>query len=96
VEGLPLREIGPEAFKDSAEICYLLIPENVRVIHDGALAGCTNLREVVLPDSLEYCSAKAFTDTTGFTIVSHENTRGSVLAAEIGAEWQEGSSLSVD
>ena len=89
-------EIGPEAFTDSDAICYISIPENVFALHNGCFANCPNLREIVLPDSLLICDTSVFTDTTGFTIVSHAGTKGAALAQELNVEWREGSTLSVD
>ena len=96
VDGLPLTEIGPEAFTDSDAVYYVKIPENVIALHGSCFAYCTSLREIVLPDSLIWCEKEAFEGTEGFTIVSHEGTRGQALAEELGVEFREGDTLSVD
>lgn len=60
IEGFTPEEIGEDTFKDYKAITKVIIPEGVAAIRRGAFAGCTYLKEVVLPDSLETVEDNAF------------------------------------
>lgn len=66
---LPLGvEVIPEdCFAGCVSLHKLAIPNTVRVIKDRAFAGCP-LKEVVIPESVEYISPSAFDDNVKFVI----------------------------
>lgn len=51
------------SYAENEEITSLVIPEGVTDIGEVAFYGCSNLREVVLPASLEYVREEAFGET---------------------------------
>ena len=62
VEGVPVREIGREAFAGSETLKTVTVEQGVRSIGAGAFHGCSGLTEVVLPGSLTYIEKDAFRD----------------------------------
>lgn len=69
LEGLPVKAIGKEAFRNKTTITKLIIPRGVTEIGDGAFQGCRNMVSVTLPDTLKKIGARAF-DSSGLTTVS--------------------------
>lgn len=59
-EGLPVTEIGENAFYDAGKAETITIPECVKRIGTNAFRGCKSLKRVVLPDSCEYLGDYAF------------------------------------
>lgn len=55
-----VREIGVYAFEYDESIETLILPDTVKIIHEGAFSECKNLRRVYLPDSLEKVGEAAF------------------------------------
>ena len=53
IEGLPVTEIGNNAFKDNKEIKKVILPEGITSIFCGAFAFCSNLTTINLPNSLK-------------------------------------------
>ena len=54
--------IGEEAFKDSAELISVILPDCVKIIGNSAFEGCSALEKIKLPSQLEKISEKAFKD----------------------------------
>ena len=59
--GLPIKRIG--FFANNSSLERIVIPEGVVEISDDAFFSCINLKEVVLPNSLEYIGDSAFAHT---------------------------------
>ncbi|MDO5516141.1 MAG: leucine-rich repeat protein [Clostridium sp.] len=55
-----VKEISPDAFKDSTIVTKVVIPEGVKSIDKETFSRCFNLKEVVLPESLETIDDSAF------------------------------------
>lgn len=53
IEGLPVTEIGPEAFLDNLFIEKVELPEGITLIDEGAFGCCSNLTTINLPKSLK-------------------------------------------
>ena len=66
IDGLPVVEIGPEAFKGSS-IQEVQILRNVTAIDDSAFFGCKDLVSVRLPDGLLTIGGSAFGDCNSLT-----------------------------
>ena len=60
VNGIAVREIGQDVFKDNKNIAVLIIPETVERLGYRVCSGCTALREVRLSSSLRVISDEAF------------------------------------
>ena len=69
LEGLPVKVIGKEAFRNKTTITKLVIPRGVVEIGEGAFSGCRNIATVTLPDTLKKIGAHAF-DSCSLTTVS--------------------------
>ena len=60
VNGIAVREIGQDVFKDNKNIAVLIIPNTVERLGYRVCSGCTALREVRLSSSLRVISDEAF------------------------------------
>lgn len=60
VNGIAVREIGQDVFKDNKNIAVLIIPNTVERLGYRVCSGCTALREVRLSYSLRVISDEAF------------------------------------
>jgi len=65
IQGMPVREIGEQAFARNSNITNIIIPEGVTSINSndyilGAFAGCVKLVSVALPASLVRIGNRAF------------------------------------
>ena len=60
VNGITVREIGQDVFKDNKNIAVLIIPGTVERLGYRVCSGCTALREVRLSSSLRVISDEAF------------------------------------
>ena len=56
VNGIAVREIGQDVFKDNKNIAVLIIPDTVERLGYRVCSGCTALREVRLSSSLRVCT----------------------------------------
>lgn len=59
-EGLPVKEIGEEAFKDATALEKVVIPEGVEKIGKNAFENCSALKEVAFPSTITVITANAF------------------------------------
>lgn len=82
IDGLPVRDIGPEAFADCQSLTNLTIGNNVLWIEGSAFARCFMLRNVSMGGSLLTIRAGAFGGCTNLTGISIPN---SVVILEDGA-----------
>ena len=60
VNGIAVREIGQDVFKDNKNIAVLIIPDTVERLGYRVCSGCTALSEVRLSSSLRVISDEAF------------------------------------
>ena len=60
IAGLPVRKIGPDAFKECEEVQHIVISEGVKIIQAWAFMDCPNLRTVQLPSTMTYIGQEAF------------------------------------
>jgi hypothetical protein len=58
--GLPVKSIGFQAFKDCTSFSSIELPDGVTTIGYGAFYGCTNLTSITIPKSLESIGGSAF------------------------------------
>lgn len=59
-EGLPVKEIGEEAFKDATALEKVVIPEGVEKIGQSAFENCSALKEVVFSSTVKELSGYSF------------------------------------
>jgi len=69
IQGMPVREIGQNAFLRNNIIKEVVIPEGVTTIGDGAFAISRNLTIVSIPQSVTHIGDRAFANT-GLTSVT--------------------------
>ncbi|MBR6766589.1 MAG: leucine-rich repeat domain-containing protein [Clostridia bacterium] len=60
IDGVKVRGIEAEAFKDMPYMCYVTLPEGVEVIGDSAFEGCNRLLYVDFPSTLRSIGSRAF------------------------------------
>lgn len=60
IEGLPVEEIGYDAFYNCEELKSVVIPDSVKYIESSAFSECSNLISVTLSKNLEYIGSDAF------------------------------------
>jgi len=69
IEGMPVKEIGKQAFAANQDITNVVIPSGVVSIGDDAFGLCVKLTSISLPDSLNSVGKNAFMHT-GLTSVT--------------------------
>ena len=57
---LPVRHIGPEAFKDNGGLLGIVIPDGVTGIGYSAFSGCSSLTSITIPNSVVRIGRAAF------------------------------------
>lgn len=62
IDGLPVKLINTNAFKDNLDITGARIPDTVIAISSGAFDGCANLKSIKLPSSLTKLYGFAFSE----------------------------------
>ena len=74
-KGLPVREIGNNAFNYS-KIINIRLPDSLTGIGDSAFEGCYSLTAIVIPDSVVTVGERAFRDcyTLDFVVLSESLT----------------------
>ena len=60
IDGLDVKNIGAEAFKDDTSIKSVYIPGTVELLEDSAFNGCSNIDNVFLSNGIEEIGADAF------------------------------------
>ena len=60
VNDIEVKEIGKEVFLNNKFITKLVIPETVKTLGYKMCQGCVNLKEVVLPNTIEVIPDYAF------------------------------------
>ncbi len=66
-QGLPVTEIGDQAFANNTHIVALSIPASVKTVGRSAFSGCTSLASIDLSDEIEYIASYAFADTACYS-----------------------------
>ena len=57
INGLTVKAVGEEAFKDNTSITYVYMPDSISLIDKKAFYGCTELGEVTLPGDTQSTAA---------------------------------------
>ena len=60
IGGIPVTVIGSYTFLKNDKLRNVILPENIKVIENGAFTDCTNLKEINLPESLVSIEDHAF------------------------------------
>lgn len=93
VDGYPLKAIWNNAFDGCTHLKYVKIPEGVWSIGEYAFANIGELREIVLPASMNTMQAHCFDYTGGMTFISPANCFAEQVAKASGINWVEGNEL---
>lgn len=70
IEGLPVRKIKSDAFRDCKNITYATIPNGVTEIGSAAFRGCSSLLGVSIPSTVTTIGSSAFRYCTSLISVS--------------------------
>lgn len=70
IDGLPLVEIGPEAFSGCTHLTSVGIPESVTMIGERAFLGCSSLTRINLPQGLKALEKGVFSDCIALNQIS--------------------------
>lgn len=70
VNGIPIKEIGPEAFYRAENIFEVYLPLSIEKIDDYAFAYCKNLQKIELREGLTIIGQYAFSNCTSLTEVT--------------------------
>ncbi len=68
-DGIPVKYVETNAFKDNTEITEVVIPNSVVFIGQNAFSGCTNLRSVTLGEGVRSLEWRAFKDCVSLTSI---------------------------
>lgn len=60
INGVPVKEIGEDAFKNNLKLASVTIPDSVTNIENCAFEGCSNLISVTIPLSVEVVHSDSF------------------------------------
>ena len=71
--GRKVVKIGVAAFEKREDLESVKINPGLITVEDGAFNGCTNLREVVLPDTVSYIGHYTFLDCKNLRIILPES-----------------------
>lgn len=74
VDGITVREIGMDVFKDNRNIVSLTIPDSVTTLQNRICSGCTALRKVRLPSGLTVIPDETFDGCSSLSTVHLPNT----------------------
>ncbi len=73
IDGIPVIEIGTEAFSHYTSLVSVTIPDSVMLIDWGAFASCTSLEIITIPDSVTCIDSCAFSNCTSLENITIEN-----------------------
>lgn len=81
--GNSVKEIGMEAFSRCTNLRNVYL-NGVRTIQKGAFFGCSNLKELKIPQSVQYLEKYAFMENKGIRLISYEpENRSTVLSSDL-------------
>ena len=70
VKGLPVTEIGKNAFESNSLITSVVIPDSVKIIGASAFQNCTALESAVIPDVLDKWDTNTFARCSSLSSVN--------------------------
>ena len=74
IDGIAVREIGDDVFKDNGNIVSLIIPDSVKTLGYRMCSGCTALREVRLPSGITVIPDEAFDGCSSLRTINFPDT----------------------
>lgn len=89
MESYRIIGIEPGAFEGNETIMSLVIPEGIETIGENCFKGCTQLTDIVMPDSLISIGDGAMDYMPVFTIYSHAGTFAQEFAQRYQVNWIE-------
>lgn len=69
IGGLPVVEVGLNAFQNQSSLTSVSIPETVTTLADYSFAGCIGLTNITIPDSVTLIGSHAFDGCAGLTAI---------------------------
>lgn len=70
VKGIPVTEIGHDAFFGHTNITNIIIPNSITSIGESAFGSCTSLKNIIIPDSVTNIGYEAFYNCQSFTDIT--------------------------
>ena len=80
IEGLPVKEIGRDAFRGNETLKRVTIPDSVQVIYFSAFQDCTALESVTLGNSVQEIYGSAFQGCTALKSVTIPDSVQKIVA----------------
>ena len=75
--GLPVKEIGNDAFYQDSDLRSVVIPDSIEAIHHNAFYECKNLANITFPNSIKFIGTNAFYKTA--FLIDESNREDGVL-----------------
>ena len=78
IEGIAVKSIGYEGFKDCISLTEIIIPEGVETIRYYAFKGCSGLESITIPDGVTSIQGSAFYGCSGLNNITIPDTVTSI------------------
>ena len=105
-QGLPVTEIKQSALREKSAITKIVMQDGIERIGAFAFLGCKNLKEVIIPSSVEYIGDKAFRlckltnavfeNTEGWSVAITENGKKTALDSAVLASPETAATYLID
>ena len=69
-EGKPVTAIGEGAFRECANLTYVIIPDSVKIIGEYAFYGCVSLTEITIGENVLNVGNYAFYGCINITVIN--------------------------
>ena len=79
-----IEEIGPNAFYGCSFLLQVILPNSLKIIHEGAFDS-TGLQCIQIPEGVETIGTRAFSNTSSLTDISLPNSLRTIETCALGA-----------
>ena len=79
-----IEEIGPNAFYGCSFLLQVVLPNSLKIIHEGAFDS-TGLQCIQIPEGVETIGTRAFSNTSSLTDISLPNSLRTIETCALGA-----------